>query len=57
MTHEAWPSATTFVETPLRVGAACGLHALAHQLTAVLRLAPGDAVTFVNGDGCEYLSA
>ncbi len=56
MTHEAWPARHRFfVETPLRVGAACSLDALAHQLTAVLRLAPGDAVTFVNGDGCEYL--
>ncbi len=55
--REAWPARYRFfVETPLRVGDACPLDTLAHQLTAVLRLAPGDAVTLFNGDGCEYLA-
>jgi 16S rRNA (uracil1498-N3)-methyltransferase len=44
------------VETPLRVGAACPLDALARQLATVLRLTPGDAITLFNGDGYEYLA-
>lgn len=57
MTREDWPARHRFfVETPLRVGDACPLDLLAHQLAAVLRLAPGAAITLFNGDGNEYLA-
>ena len=44
------------METPLHVGAEVRLDALAHQLGAVLRLKPGDAIALINGDGCDYLA-
>ena len=57
MTREPWPARHRFfVEAPLRVGIACPLDALARQLTTVLRLTPGDAITLFNGDGHEYLA-
>ena len=57
MTREDWPARHRFfVETPLCVGNACPLDMLARQLTAVLRLAPGEAITLFNGDGNEYLA-
>ncbi len=57
MAAEVWRTRHRFwVETPLGVGAEPRLDALAHQLGAVLRLKPGDAIVLVNGDGCEYLA-
>jgi 16S rRNA (uracil1498-N3)-methyltransferase len=57
VTREVWPARHRFfVETPLRVGDACHLDALARQLATVLRLAPGDAITLFNGDSHEYLA-
>ncbi len=43
-----WPAPT------LAPGAEVELAALAHQLTHVLRLEAGDAITLFNGDGCNY---
>ena len=43
-----WPAPT------LAPGAEVELAALAHQLTHVLRLGVGDAITLFNGDGCNY---
>lgn len=55
MKNVAWTARHRFfLDAPLRVGDACCLDPLAHQLVAVLRLALQDTVVLVNGDGFEY---
>ena len=44
-----------YVEQPLTPGTSCVLDSIARQLATVLRLAPGQSILLVNGDGCEYL--
>jgi len=44
-----------FVEQPFAPRTSCSLAPIARQLATVLRLASGDCIIAVNGDGCEYL--
>lgn len=57
MAAETWLARHRFfVERPLHVGVEVQLDALAHQISAVLRLKVSDAIVLINGDGCEYLA-
>ena len=56
MADGAWRGHHRFyVETPLAVGVAVAVDALARQLAGVLRLAPGAAIILFDGGGAEFL--
>jgi len=44
-----------FVDQPFVLGAPCSLDPIARQLATVLRLAPGQTIIAINGDGREIL--
>lgn len=56
MIGNAWQARYRFfVEQPFVAGTSCSLAPIAHQLATVLRLAPGQSIVAINGDGREYL--
>ena len=56
MTGNAWQARHRFfVDQPFILGAPCSLDPIARQLATVLRLAPGQTIIAINGDGREVL--
>lgn len=56
MTGTAWQARHRFfVDQPFIPGAPCSLDPIARQLATVLRLASGQTIVAINGDGREYL--